>query len=135
MLNHAHATIAGRLTKDPELKETRSGTSVLRLSVAVNRFSGKGDDKKKQSSFFNVVAFGKGTDKLAENLSKGDTVLVEGDLVQSTYESQERGKQSKVEIHSRSIQRGGSNGNGDGRGGSRHSTDESGGAESFDPPF
>lgn len=60
--------IAGRLTRDPQLRTTRSGTTICNLRVACNKM------------FFNIKIWGEQGQQLAANASKGDIVQVEGRL-------------------------------------------------------
>jgi single-strand DNA-binding protein len=82
-------TIAGRLTRDPDLRYTGSGMAVCNISVACDRYKGK--DKPKESIFVRVTCW----DKVAERvggLSKGRPVLVEGRLTQDSWEDKDTGK-------------------------------------------
>jgi single-strand DNA-binding protein len=60
--------IAGRLTRDPQIRTTRSGMSICSLRIACNKM------------FFNVKVWGDQGKELTEALSKGDVVQVEGRL-------------------------------------------------------
>jgi single-strand DNA-binding protein len=92
--------ITGNLTRDPELRATPSGMSVLSIGVAVN-------DRRKNSStgeweefpnFLDCVTFGSRADGLAKVLTKGAKVAIEGKLRWSQWETKEGQKRSKVEI-------------------------------------
>ena len=69
-------TIAGRLTKDAELRTLNNGDSVLGFSVAVDDRS----SKEKGTLFFDASLFGKRGESLAQYLTKGSSVTVSGDL-------------------------------------------------------
>ena len=71
-----HATILGRLGRDPEVKHTASGQTVLSLNIATDH--GYGD--KKQTMWVRCSMFGDRGAKLADFLSKGSQVLVTGQL-------------------------------------------------------
>lgn len=77
--------IVGNLTRDPELSQTSSGTSVCRMSVAVNRRYSNANGER-EADYVNVVAWR----ALAENCSKycvkGMKVAVCGSLQTSSYE-------------------------------------------------
>lgn len=93
--------ISGNLTRDPELRSTASGMSVLQLGIAVN-------DRKKNAqtgewedvpNFFDVIVFGSRGESLSRFLSKGSKVAIEGKLRWSQWEDKNGGgKRSKVEI-------------------------------------
>ena len=70
-----------RLTKEPELKHSTSGTAYLMCSVACNR-----NDKDKTTDFFNIKAFGKTAETMGKFLHKGSKILVEGTLQNDIYE-------------------------------------------------
>lgn len=122
--NFNRVILLGRLTRDPELRYTGGGTAVCTLSVAVNRRVKKGDNWEDEASFFDVVTFGKTAENSAQYLAKGRQLLVEGELVQRRWESQEGQKRSKVEIQATNIQFIGSGG---GRGESGAEASERGG--------
>lgn len=71
-----HITIMGRITKDPELKTTNSGTDVCNFTVAVDRFAKKGEEK--QTDFIDVTAWGKSGVFVNQYFSKGAGIVVEG---------------------------------------------------------
>lgn len=101
MINLAKALIAGRLTKDPEVRYTAKGMAVTTLRVAVNF---RGRDRKEEASFFDVVAFGKLAEQCGEYLSKGRAVLVEGRMRQRSWESDEGARRSRLEIIASSVE-------------------------------
>ena len=101
MINLAKALLAGRLTKDPEVRYTAKGTAVVNMRVAVN-FRAK--DKKEEASFFDVVAFGQLAEQCGEYHSKGRTVLVEGRMRQRSWESEEGGRRSRLEILAATVE-------------------------------
>lgn len=83
----------GRLTKDPQLKFTPGqGTAVANFSMAVNRkFKKQGQP---DADFFNVVAWGKMGESVANYKKKGDIVAVVGRIETRSYE----GKNGRVYV-------------------------------------
>ena len=73
--------LTGRLTKDPELKYSASGTAYCKFTLAVNRM--KKDDP---ADFIFCSAFGKTAELIAEYVKKGHRLGVQGRLQQDTYE-------------------------------------------------
>ena len=73
--------LTGRLTKDPELRYTPSGTPVCRFNLAVSRPSAEGD-----ADFVPCTAWGKTAENLAQYMRKGGLLAVEGRIQVSTYE-------------------------------------------------
>ena len=92
------AILIGRLTRDPELRYTQSGTSVCSFSVANNRTYVAGGEKKEQVSFFNCVAWAKTGEVIAEYCKKGQRIGIEGRLQQRSWDDQEGKKRQIVEI-------------------------------------
>ncbi len=77
----------GRLTKEPEVRQTSNNTQVTAMTVAVNRkFVAQGAER--QSDFFNLTAFGKTAEFAAKYFRKGSQVLVEGRIQNRTWEDQ-----------------------------------------------
>ena len=93
MSDICRVVINGRLTKDVEIKQTTSGTSVGSFSIAVNR---KYNDKE-ETSFFNCVSFGKTAEIIAQYVKKGHRIGIDGRLVQRSWEKDGQ-KRSTVEI-------------------------------------
>ena len=76
MLNHI--TIHGRLTANPELKQTQSGVSVCNFTVAVDRSYKNGEEK--QTDFFTVVCWRGLADMVSKYFAKGKEILVSGEM-------------------------------------------------------
>lgn len=76
----------GRLTKEPELTTTTTGTSVCKFSIANNRSYGSGDSKKEEVCFFNCVAWGKTGEIISSHANKGTKMLIEARLSSRSYE-------------------------------------------------
>lgn len=86
--------LMGRLTRDPETRTTTSGKSVTSFSLAVDR---QGQDD--QADFFDVTAWEKTGELVAQYLSKGRRCLVQGRLRQDSWDDKETGKKrSRVEV-------------------------------------
>ncbi|MDX6426172.1 MAG: single-strand DNA-binding protein [Gaiellaceae bacterium] len=110
-------TLVGRLTRDPELRGLPSGTSVLNLGLAVNgRQKDQSGNWTEKPNFFDVKVFGAQADMLANHLSKGRRIGVDGRLEWSSWDAQDGTKRSKVEVVAQSVQFLDSRGDGDGGG-------------------
>lgn len=84
--------LLGRLTRDIELRATGTGKNVAELSLAVDR----GND---ETDFFDVVAWDKLAELVAQYTQKGSKVLVQGRIRQDTWDDKETGKKrSKVVV-------------------------------------
>lgn len=78
--------LTGRLGHDPELRFIPSGTAVCNASIAVERSYKQGDEWKKETSWVDLVVWGKLGERMATGLAKGDLVTVRGYLRQETWE-------------------------------------------------
>ncbi|MCL6091901.1 MAG: single-stranded DNA-binding protein [Actinobacteria bacterium] len=93
-------TIVGNLTREPELRFTPSGQATANFGVAVNRTwtDRASQERREQTSFFDIVCWGTLAENAATSLSRGMRVVVTGRLDQRSWETQEGDKRSKVEI-------------------------------------
>ena len=95
----AKAVVCGNLTRDPEMRTTQSGTSVCSFGMAVNRVRKDASGNNiEEVSFFDIVAWGKLGETIAQYLKKGDPALISGRLSQRSWEDKNGGKRSTVEI-------------------------------------
>lgn len=80
--------ISGNLTRDPELRSTAGGTSVMGFGVAVNerRKNSQTGEWEDYPNFIDCTLFGKRAEALEQYLSKGTKVAVEGRLRYSSWE-------------------------------------------------
>lgn len=95
-----NVTVAGNCTRSPELRFTPSGAAVATFGLAVNRRwqNRQTQEWEEQVSFFDVTCWGQLGENVAECIDKGARVVVTGRLEQRTWETEEGGKRSKVEI-------------------------------------
>ena len=93
-------TVAGNLTRDPEIRYTREGQATTSLSVAVNRRWQNQQTKEWEESvsFLDVVCWRDLAENVALSLTKGSRVLVSGRLEQRSWETDGGERRSKVEI-------------------------------------
>ena len=96
-MNINTAIITGNLTRDPELRQTASGTSVLQFSVAVNDRVKENGEWTDRANYIDCTMFGTRADSLSKLLHKGSKVDVQGKLHWSSWEKDGQ-KRSKVEI-------------------------------------
>jgi single-strand DNA-binding protein len=93
----------GRLTRDAELKRLSTGTAILTFSLAVNRRVKDGDAWKDEASFFDYSYFGKGAEAVAQYMTKGGQVVVEGEVKQDRWEKDGQ-KHSRVVFVAQNVQ-------------------------------
>ena len=77
--------LMGRLTSDPELRQTTSGVSTCQFTVAVTR-GYQGQNGERQSDFITVVAWRATAEFVCRYFTKGRLILVEGELRTRTYD-------------------------------------------------
>lgn len=94
------ATITGNITRDPELRQTQGGTSVLTIGVAVNdrRKNQQTGEWEDYPNFIDCTIFGNRATGVAPYLEKGMKVAIEGKLNQSRWQAEDGTNRSKIEI-------------------------------------
>lgn len=95
MLNRVN--VMGRLTRDPELRQTQSGTAVCSFSIACER-DYKGSDGEHEVDFFDVVAWRSTAEFVSKYFAKGRMAIIDGRMQSRTYEDNEGNKRKIVEI-------------------------------------
>ena len=111
------AVISGNLTRDAELRRSQSGMAILSMSVAVNdrRRNNQTGEWEDYANFIDCVLFGSRAEGIANYLTKGTKVAVEGKLRWSQWEKNGE-RRSKIEVVVDEIefmnQRGGGNNSG-----------------------
>lgn len=88
--------LVGRLTRDPELRATPDGIPVVRFTLAVDRGMRAGEER--QTDFFDIVAFRQLADTVANYMTKGKLVLVEGKLQTRSYNDREGNRRKAYEV-------------------------------------
>lgn len=90
--------MVGRLTRDPELRQVGSGTSLCSFGIANNRVYVTNGEKREEVSFFNCTAWGRLGEIINQYCQKGKQIAITGRLRQNSYENQEGKKVSTVEV-------------------------------------
>ncbi len=142
MLNHI--TLMGRLTRDPELRYTSSGTPVASFSLAVDRdFAQKGEEK--QTDFIDIVAWRQTGEFVSKYFTKGSMAVVSGRLQIRDWQDKDGNRRRSAEVvadniyfgeskRSRNDGEGGQYGGGQYGGGNQHGSQPSSGG-SYDREF
>ncbi len=76
--------LAGRLTRDPELKTTQSGLTVCSIDIAIDRRGTK--DKDKITDFFHCTAWRQTAEFITAHFKKGSAIFIEGNLQTRSWE-------------------------------------------------
>jgi single-strand DNA-binding protein len=102
--------LIGRLTRDPELRYTPSGTPVCNLAIATNRWGSDANGERREfTDYHDVVVWNQGNRKLADlcsqYLQKGRLVYVEGRLQTRSWDDAQSGqKRYKTEVNANDVQ-------------------------------
>ena len=94
--------LIGRLSRDPELRHTTSGTAVCQINIAINRPVAQ--DKEPETDFINVVLWNKQAENVAKYVPKGGQVAVEGRIQTRSYENNEGKKTFVTEVIASNVE-------------------------------
>ncbi len=88
--------LIGRLTADPELRQTANGVSVVSFTLAVDRAYSNGGER--QADFINCVAWRQTAEFISKYFSKGRLIGVDGSIQTRNYEDKQGNKRTAVEV-------------------------------------
>ena len=108
--------IMGRLTRDPELRRTQTGTPVASFSLAVDRDFKDKSTGARATDFIDVVAWRQTAEFVSRYFAKGRMAVVEGRLQIRDWTDKEGGKRRSAEVIADNIYFGDSKRDGDGGG-------------------
>jgi single-strand DNA-binding protein len=119
--NINRVVLTGNLTRDPELRNTNSGTAVCSLRIATNsRRKDASGNWVEKPNYFDVTVWGAQGENCAQYLSKGRPVAVDGRLDWREWQDQQGNKRQSIDIIADSVQFLGSrDGSGGGENGGR----------------
>ena len=89
--------LMGRLTAEPELRTTSSGTAYARFSVAVDRGYAKPGEERK-TDFINCVAWRQTAEFISRYFTKGSMIAIEGSLQQDSYTDRDGNKRTSFTV-------------------------------------
>jgi single-strand DNA-binding protein len=106
-MNLNKAFVLGRVTRDPEIRALPSGQQVANFGMATNRYyTDNAGQKKEETEFHNIVAFGKTADIIQRYVAKGTLLLIEGRIKTRNWVNSAGAKQYRTEIIVDSMQLG-----------------------------
>jgi single-strand DNA-binding protein len=129
MANLNKVLLIGRLTRDPESRATKGGTTVVSFGLAVNRTytRGESNERVEETCFLDCEAWGRQGETIARYMKKGRQIFLEGRLKLDSWEKDGQ-KHNKIRVvvenfqfidsQSGSDQKGGGGGGAEGEGGS-----------------
>lgn len=101
----------GRLVRDPEFRQTQSGVSVARFTVACDRAFADKQTGKREADFIEVQAWRNTADFVSRYFHKGDAITVEGSLRNNNYEDKNGVKHYTYVVMADQVGFGGGTGN------------------------
>jgi single-strand DNA-binding protein len=99
--NFNKVMMGGRITADPELKQTQSGIAVCTFSIAVNRKVKQGDEQK--ADFFNVTAWRGTAEFVSKYFRKGSSIFVVGTIQNRSWTDQNGQKRYATDINADEV--------------------------------
>ncbi len=96
-----HVTLLGRVGADPELRSTKSGTAVVQLRLATDRYSKSNEST--ETDWHSVVVWGKTAEAVARYVDKGDRAHVTGRLQQHSWQTDSGDRRSRTEVHASEV--------------------------------
>lgn len=104
-MNLNKVTLIGRLTRDPELRTTTSGSTVASISLATNSYwTDKSGQKQEKTEFHNIVLFGRVAEVAGQYLIKGQEAFFEGRLQTRTYTGKDNVERRVTEVVADNMQ-------------------------------
>ena len=98
-LNLNKVILVGRLTAEPELKQTPSGVSVIRFTVAVNRRRTRNaEQSEQQADFITVTAWRQTAEFISKYFRKGSAICITGSIQTSSWTDQQGQKRYSTEV-------------------------------------
>jgi single-strand DNA-binding protein len=97
--------LVGRLGQEPELSQTRSGQTRVKLRVATNHWRRVGDDAyEEETEWHNVVVWGRQAEACEKYLSTGSQVFVEGRLEHREFTGRDGERKFYTQVNARDVQ-------------------------------
>ena len=91
--------LMGRLTRDPEMRHTNSGTPVTTFSIAID--NGYGDNKR--TDFVNCIAWNKTAEFVTKYFAKGKMIIVIGRITTRSWETQDSKRAYATEVVAKEV--------------------------------
>ncbi|MFA6184026.1 MAG: single-stranded DNA-binding protein [Parcubacteria group bacterium] len=104
-MNINKVTLVGRLTRDPEIRTTNTGSTVASISLATNSYwTDKNGQKQETTEFHNIVLFGKVAEIAGQYLVKGQEAFFEGRLQTRSYTGKDNVERRVTEVVATEMQ-------------------------------
>ena len=104
-LNLNHVTLAGNLTRDPELRQVGTDKAVVNFGLAVNRrWRNAAGEQVEEATFVDVEAWGRVAEVIGQYLKKGSPAYIEGRLKLDSWEDKDGQKRSRMKVVAEQVQ-------------------------------
>jgi single-strand DNA-binding protein len=104
MASVSKIVIIGNVGRDPELRMTPNGRPVCEFSVAVNRVTGKAEDRQEQTDWYRVSCWSTLAERAQQMITKGRLVYIEGRFTPRTYTDREGKERLSLDISASDFQ-------------------------------
>ncbi len=135
MAGFQQVIIVGNLGRDPELKYLQNGVPVCNFTVAVNSYTGQGEQRQERTTWFRVAAWRELGERCAQYLAKGRQVMVVGTVDVRAYTDNAGQPQATLEMTARDVRFLGGRGDGEGQGQGQAAEEYGGSGQLDDIPF
>ena len=130
MASFNRVILIGNLTPDPEVRFASGNNAICKFGLAVSRnFTTRDGEKREETTFVDIDAFGKVGEILGKYLAKGRPVMIEGRLQLDSWENKDGEKRNKLKVVCENFQFLGT-----GRGGDDEKSGSGGSFERTSPP-
>lgn len=96
--------LMGNVTRDPVVKTTSGGTSLVEIGLAMNRTYTQNEVKKEEVTFVDITFWGKQAEVLGKYVTKGKPLFVEGRLKYDTWKAEDGSNRSKLRVVGENFQ-------------------------------
>ncbi|MBA3846898.1 MAG: single-stranded DNA-binding protein [Planctomycetes bacterium] len=104
-LNLNQVSLAGRLTRDPQVKALANDKVVADFGVAINRrWKGADGEVKEEATFLDIEAWGRTAELVGQYLAKGSPVYIDGRIRVDQWQDKDGSRRSKMKIIAESVQ-------------------------------
>lgn len=98
------AILVGNLGRDPELRTTPNGQSVVNFTLATSEtWNDKSGERQERTEWHRIVVWGKTAEMCNQYLSKGRTVYIEGRIQTREWEDKDGAKRYTTEINASTV--------------------------------
>ena len=94
--------LMGRLTRDPELRRTESGTAVCSFSIAVDR-DFKSKNGEKETDFIDIVSWRATAEFVSKYFQKGSLIAIDGSIQTRQYQDKNGNNRTAIEIVANNV--------------------------------